>query len=59
MFVVSDIVYRKSTNQYLLVLSRFQSEAAGKGNYLYTALDLINGKHVRSYMPKGLYKKVE
>ena len=59
MFVTSDIVYRKSTKQYLLILSSCQLKEAGKGNYIYTALDLINGGHVRTFLPKGLYKKIE
>lgn len=59
MFVESDIVYRKATNQYLLILSRFQLKDVGQGNFLYTALDLINGGHVRTFLPKGLYKKIE
>ena len=58
---VGDIIKRHKTNNHLLIISKVKVVIDGVDNayaYRYRCLDLFNGGHVLSFLPRGLYKKV-
>lgn len=55
MYKAGDILRNRSRGTWFLVLGRTPYENA---TYRYTLLDLCYGKHIHTFAPQGLYKKV-
>jgi hypothetical protein len=54
-FKIGDLVYRKLTRDYLLITNKIAYE---NNTFKFECLNLTRQKHVVTFLPVGLYKKV-
>ena len=54
-FQIGDIVFRKNTRDYLLVTNKIAYE---NNTYKFECLNLTAQKHVVTFLPTQLYRKV-
>lgn len=54
-FQIGDVVYRKNTKDHLLITNRIPYE---NNTYKFECLNLTGGRHVVSFLPTQLYRKV-
>jgi len=61
MMQVGDIIKHRNTKCHFLVINKTKvviDGVDGAFSYRYRCIDLFNGGHLISFLPRGLYKKV-